>query len=51
MDTETKPAQRSDSVKKPYQAPELVVMGDAAAMTQSLTGAAVDDAIISEDLS
>jgi len=32
----------SDSVKKPYKAPELVVMGNAAAMTQSGDGALTD---------
>jgi len=44
MDTETKPTQPSDSAKKPYQAPELVVMGDAAAMTQAGTGIVLDGA-------
>jgi len=34
--------QHSDSVKKPYQAPELVVMGDAAEMTQATPGGGTD---------
>jgi len=34
--------QHSDSVKKPYQAPELVVMGDATEMTQSNLGPGYD---------
>jgi len=34
--------QHSDSAKKPYQAPELVVMGDAAEMTQNSTGVGAD---------
>jgi len=35
MHIEAKPTQHSDSVKKPYQAPDLVVMGAAVTMTQA----------------
>jgi len=38
MDTEAKPTQQSGNAKKPYQAPELVVMGDAAEITQAGPG-------------
>jgi len=46
MHIQTKPTQHSDSVKKPYQAPELVVMGDAAEMTQFGPGTASDGTIL-----
>lgn len=39
--------QPSDSAKKPYQAPELVVMGDATEMTQLTIGGG-SDAIVSD---
>jgi len=35
---------QSDSAKKPYQAPELVVMGEAAEMTQAGTGIVLEGA-------
>jgi len=49
MDTDTKPTQPSDSAKKPYQAPELVVMGEAAEMTQNITGPGADGGIFATD--
>jgi len=46
MQLSPKTAEPSDSVKKPYQAPELVVMGNAAAMTQSGLGALTDATVV-----
>jgi len=42
MDSETKTTPHNDSAKKPYQTPELVVMGDAAEMTQNDFGIVAD---------
>lgn len=46
MEADTKTAPHQDSVKKPYQTPELVVMGTAAAMTQSGLGALTDATVV-----
>lgn len=42
MQNESQHAQQNDSTRKPYEAPKLVVLGDASEMTQNGTGT-VDD--------
>ncbi len=42
MQNESQHAQQNDSTRKPYEAPKLVVLGDASEMTQQGTGLVTD---------
>lgn len=51
MQNESQHAQQNDSTRKPYEAPKLVVLGDASEMTQQGTGFVTDGTVLPDNVS